>query len=191
MSVLLFLSRVFAGVALAATGVGQSAPEFSLTATDGKQYGLKRALASHDAAVVVFVATKCPYSNAYNGRYNDLHKALSNLNGKKVAWLAINANNTEPMDEVKSHAQTNQFAFPVLKDEGNKVADAYGAEKTPETFLVGKSGKVLYHGRIDDDSDGKNIKSQDLRKAIEEAVAGKEVSTKETKSFGCSIKRKS
>jgi len=176
--------------AFAAPGIGDTAPDFTLKGTDGKDYGLKRSLETHDAAVVIFVATKCPYSNAYNTCYNEMHDSLKKRNGKKVALLPINSNVTEPFDQVRAHAGENKYTFAVLKDEGYKVADAYAAEKTPEAFLVSKQGKVLYHGRIDDDSEGKNIKNRDLANAVDQYLSGKEVSVKETRSFGCSIKRK-
>src|SRR5688572_16648214 len=75
---------------------------FKLPATDGKTYDLDAALKSNKAAAIVFVATKCPYSNAYNERYNRIAKQLSDL---KVAFLPINSNDTESMDDVKAHSK--------------------------------------------------------------------------------------
>jgi peroxiredoxin len=138
---------------------------------------------------VVFVATKCPYSNAYNERYNGLAADLKKL-GKKVAFFPINSNDTESMEEVKKHAEEHKFTFPVLKDEKHAIADGFKAEKTPEAYLVGADGKVFYHGRIDDDTEGKKITRKDLLAALEEHLAGKKVTVAETKAFGCSIKRK-
>ena len=79
--------------------------------------------------------------------------------------------------------------FPVLKDERNVVADEYGAQVTPEVFVLNPAGKLLYHGRIDDDRKGTNIKHRDLQEALNALLAGKELSQPETKAFGCSIKR--
>lgn len=183
--VALFVSRLSLGLA-----VGEKAPDFKLKATDGNEYGLKDALAANTAAIVVFIATKCPYSNAYNERYNQLIGELKKKAPKKVAFLAVNSNDTEPFDEVKKHAAERSYAFPVLKDDSHKVADLYRAEKTPEAFLVDAKGDVVYHGRIDDDTEGKNVKRRDLLAAVDDTLAGKPVSVKETKAFGCSIKRK-
>ncbi len=168
---------------------GNVAPGFKLTGTDGASYDLKEALKTNQAAVVLFVATKCPYSNAYNERYNALAADLKKL-GKKVAFFAINSNDTEPMDEVKKHAGEHKFSFPVLKDEKHAIADAYKAEKTPEAYLIGADGKIFYHGRIDDDTQGKKITRKDLWVALDEHLGGKKVAVAETKAFGCSIKRK-
>lgn len=168
---------------------GAAAPDFKLSATDGKSYDLKEALKANGAAMVVFIATKCPYSNAYNERYNQLITSLKGL-AKPVAFFAINSNDTEPMADVKKHAEERKFAFPVLKDEKHATADAFGAEKTPEAFLIGTDGKVFYHGRIDDDTEGKKITRRDVLVALEEHFGGRKVSQPETKAFGCSIKRK-
>lgn len=169
-------------------GVGSQISNFGLSGTDGKVYQLETALKTTPLVAVVFVATKCPYSNAYNERYNQLVQELKKR--KKVTLFAINSNDTEPMDEVKGHAQEKQFSFPVLKDEKHQVADLFGAEKTPEVFLVNQERKVVYHGRIDNDSEGKNVTRNDLLEAIDEVLSKKRVSIAETKAFGCSIKRK-
>src|SRR5688572_16952268 len=110
--VLLFSGLFLAPSAAWALNIGAPAPDFTLTATDGKEYGLSKALKENDAAVVVFIATKCPYSNAYNERYNEMIGALKKK-AKKVAFLAVNSNVTEPMDEVKAHATEKKFIFPV------------------------------------------------------------------------------
>jgi hypothetical protein len=78
----------------------------------------------------------------------------------------------------------------VLRDEGHKIADAYGAQKTPEVYVVDPAGKLVYHGRIDDKhDDAAGVKSPDLKNALDAILAGKAVSVAETKAFGCSIKR--
>ncbi len=169
-------------------GVGQKVASFELKAVDGKQYNLENELKKKEMVAVIFIATKCPYSNAYIQRYRTLFDALSQR--ISVSLFTINSNDTESFDEVKAHAKENKFSFPVLKDEGHKVADLFGAEKTPEVFLVGKDKEILYHGRIDDDAEGKHVKRQDLLAAVDEVVTKKPISVKETKAFGCSIKRK-
>ncbi len=184
----ILVAALFASVS-PGLSVGDKVPDFQLSGTDGKEYGLKTALAASAAVVVVFVATKCPYSNAYNERYNLLVDELRKR-PKKIAFLAVNSNANEPLDEVKKHAADRGFRFAVLKDEAQKVADLFRAEKTPEVFLIGAKGDVLYHGRIDDDTEGKNIQRRDLLAAVDEYLAGKPVTVKETKAFGCSIKRK-
>jgi hypothetical protein len=76
-----------------------------------------------------------------------------------------------------------------LKDTDNKIADMFGALRTPEVFVIGKENVILYHGRIDDSKDAAEVTSHDLKNALNEILAGKEVSVKTTKSFGCTIKK--
>jgi len=76
-----------------------------------------------------------------------------------------------------------------LKDFRNIIADKFKASFTPEVYVLNSDFELLYHGRIDDSRKIKNVKSEDLRKALDEILAGKEVSVKNTKAFGCTIKR--
>ncbi|HEX5855372.1 MAG TPA: thioredoxin family protein [Thermoanaerobaculia bacterium] len=168
--------------------IGAPAPDFTLpAASDGKAVALKDLLARNKAVAVVFVATKCPVSNAYNTRMATLGKEYA---AKGIPLVGINSNKTEPAAEVKEHAEKHGFTFPVLKDEGNRIADAYGATKTPEVFVVDSKGTLIYHGRIDENQDEPaKVKSPDLRNALEAILGGKPVPTAETKAFGCTIKR--
>ena len=168
--------------------IGAPAPDFTLpAASDGKAVALKDLLARNKAVAVVFVATKCPVSNAYNTRMAALGKEYA---AKGIPLVGINSNKTEPAAEVKEHAEKHGFTFAVLKDERNKIADAYGATKTPEVFVVDPKGNLLYHGRIDENQDEPaKVKSPDLRNALEAILGGKPVPTAETKAFGCTIKR--
>lgn len=168
--------------------IGAPAPDFTLpAASDGKAVALKDLLARNKAVAVVFVATKCPVSNAYNTRMAALGKEYA---AKGIPLVGINSNKTEPAAEVKEHAEKHGFTFPVLKDERNRIADAYGATKTPEVFVVDPKGNLIYHGRIDENQDEPaKVKSPDLRNALEAVLSGKPVPAAETKAFGCSIKR--
>lgn len=168
--------------------IGAPAPDFTLpAASDGKAVALKELLARNKAVAILFIATKCPVSNAYNARMAALGKEYA---AKGVPLVGINSNKSEPAAEVKEHAAKNGFTFAVLKDDGNRIADAYGASHTPEVFVVDPRGNLVYHGRIDESQDdAKNVKSPDLRNALDAVLAGKPVTTAQTKAFGCSIKR--
>ncbi len=183
-------ASLFVAAAAPAAGlkIGAPAPDFTLpAAAGGKSVALKDLLSRSKAVAVIFVATKCPVSNAYNGRMAELANEYA---AKGVAVVGINSNKTEPAAEVAAHAKEHGFSFPVVKDEGNKVADAYGASHTPEVFVISPKGDLLYHGRIDESQDDpKNVRSPDLRNALEAILAGRPVPAPETKAFGCSIKR--
>ena len=159
--------------------------DFTLNDYDGKAYTLSD-LNSSKAIVIFFISTSCPISNAYNERMVALYQDYVT---KGVSFVAINSNKSEDADEVKEHAEENNFQFAVLKDPVNKVADAYDAQVTPEIYVVNTDLELLYHGRIDNSRRENEVESKDLRIALDEILAGKSVSVSETKAFGCSIKR--
>ena len=173
--------------AAAAPPIGSPAPPFTLTDLDGSVFSLDQAVRSHKAVVVMFIATQCPYSNAYNDRMRDMAASY----GKQgILFLGINSNKTEPAEETRAHARKHGFAFAVAKDPENTVADLYGAKHTPEIFVVDPRGVLRYHGRIDENyEDASKVSSPDLKNALDALLAGKPVATSETKAFGCSIKR--
>lgn len=158
---------------------------FSLKDYKGKSHSLTDYKDS-PAIVVMFIATRCPVSNAYNSRMVDIYNDYSK---KGITFLGINSNKQEGIDEVAEHSRENKFAFPVLKDDNNIIADKFDAQVTPEIYVLTPQLKLLYHGRIDDSQREGSVKSQDLRAALDEILAGKSVSTSKTKAFGCTIKR--
>ena len=180
----LAISRLlFAG----SPSIGSAAPTFTLTTLDGKSFSLAEAARSHKAVVVMFIATKCPYSNAYNDRMREMAAAYEK---KGVLFAGINSNKSEPAEEVISHARQHDLRFLLMKDPNNKVADVYEARHTPEVFVVDTEGKLRYHGRIDENyEDPSKVTSPDLKNALDSLLAGQPIAKAETKAFGCSIKR--
>ena len=158
---------------------------FTLEDFNGIKHSLKD-YASSKAIVLMFIATQCPVSNAYNERMELLCKEYAS---KGVAFLGINSNKQETVEEIKEHAKEHGFSFPILKDRNNVIADKVAASVTPEIFVLNKKLEVLYHGRIDDSRRASDVKSQDLRAALDALLAGKPVAVTQTKAFGCSIKR--
>jgi peroxiredoxin len=165
--------------------IGTVIDDFKLPDADGKEHSLK-SLAGSKGVVVIFIATKCPVSNAYNERMEQLAK---DYQAKGINVVGINSNVTEPASEVKSHATEKGLTFVILKDDGNKIADRLGATRTPEAYVLDTSMKLLYHGRIDNSQNPANITASDLRGALDEMLAGKAVSKTGGAAFGCSIKR--
>jgi peroxiredoxin len=184
----LLVAAALTGPAVAeAPAIGAPAPAFQLTTLDGKTFSLAEATKSHKLVVVMFIATKCPYSNAYNDRMRDMAKEYA---GKDVLFVGINSNSTEPADEVRAHAREHGFDFPIMKDPGNRVADLYDARRTPEVYVIDGSGILRYHGRIDENyEEPAKVSSPDLKNALNALLAGQPVKKAETKAFGCTIKR--
>ena len=133
---------------VSAKGPGDKAEDFSISGIDGSKYNLTEGLGnSQNGVIVIFWSAECPWVQPYNDRINDYVK---DLNEKGFTVWAINANNTESLDDVKNHAAKNNYAFPMLKDVNNTVADMLGATRTPEVFLIAKDKTILYNGRISD-----------------------------------------
>ncbi len=164
--------------------VGSKVQDFTLN--DLKNSPVSYSSLKGDTTVVAFIATRCPVSNAYNDRMENLYKEFS---AKGVKFIFVNTNRNEDAAEVKEHAKSSGFTFPVYKDRGSAAADRFGAQVTPETYVIDRSGILRYHGSIDDSQNPARIRSQALRAALDAVLAGKEVRTAETKAFGCTIKR--
>ncbi|MDD8019021.1 MAG: thioredoxin family protein [Bacteroidota bacterium] len=173
-------------VSLADAGTPAKVENFSLSDYNGKKVSLND-FKDSKTIVLMFIATQCPVSNAYNERYNQLYV---DYKSKGVAFIAINSNKAESVEDIKTHAKEHKFEFTILKDVNNVIADKLDAQRTPEIFVINPSTlDVLYHGRIDDSQRESKVTSKDLRTALDDILSGKEVTVKETKAFGCTIKR--
>lgn len=164
--------------------IGQVAPDFALKDVQGKTHALKDYRGK--IVIVGFFSTQCPIVNAYHERIRALARDYS---ARGVALLGIYPNSNEPRTAIKARAAEQKFNFPVLKDEGSATADLYHAQSTPEMFVVDGTGRLRYHGRIDNSPELPRVKRHDLRAALDELLAGQPVSVTETRAFGCQIKR--
>lgn len=170
--------------------IGESAPDFTLKATNGKNYSLKDF--DKDLLVVFFFCNHCPYANAYEERVMDLAEEFE----ENADFVGINANDSEnypddSFEKMVERAKEKKFNFDYLRDETQEVAKAYGGECTPHFMLFDKARKLQYQGRLDDNwQDADAVTQNDLRDAIIALLEGKEVAVKVTNARGCSIKWK-
>lgn len=185
-----FASNPAAEAAPEKPAIGKKVPDFTLPNLN-KMEGLPESITlsqikDKKAIVIIFMATRCPVSLAYDQRMVNLAKEFS---PKGVQFIGINSNHIEPDAEVAEHAKSKGIPFPVLKDAGNRVADAYDAKVTPEVFVVDSNLVLRYHGSIDDSQNEARVSKQYLRDALNALLAGKEPPVTETRAFGCTIKR--
>jgi peroxiredoxin len=172
--------------------IGQRAPDFRLPGVDGKDYSLA-SFKDHKVVVVVFTCNHCPYVRAYEERLCALQKQFA---AQGVQLVAVNANDSVAYPEdsfanMVQRAKDRKFNFPYLRDETQRTARAYGAEYTPEAFVLNSRFAVRYIGRIDDNwQHPEKVKSHDLRKAVEAVLAHKHVENPVTHAVGCTIKWK-
>src|SRR5438105_12989192 len=121
-----------AGDVPAPPAIGATIDDFTLPDVDNKEHSLK-SLAGKNGTVVIFIAVQCPVSNAYNER---MEKLAQDYKARGISVVGINSNSSEPADAVKAHAATHHMTFVILKDNSNKIADSFGATKTPEAYLL-------------------------------------------------------
>lgn len=172
--------------------IGQRAPDFNLMGVDGHDYAL--ALFSNKRViVVVFTCNHCPYAQAYANRLIAIQHDYAD---QAVQFIAINPNDSagypeDSFDSMITHAKHHQFNFPYLRDETQRVAHAYGAEYTPEAYVLDSKFNVRYIGRVDDNwQHPEKAQSHDLHDAIAAVLAGRLVENPVTHAIGCTIKWK-
>ncbi len=169
--------------------VGAFAPDFSLSDAGGKKWSLQAA-SEHPVVVVIFMGTECPLMKLYAPRLSRMSAQFAN---DGVAFVGINSNQQDRLAEIAAFARTHEITFPILKDPGNRVADQFGAARTPEVFVLDEQRQVRYHGSIDDQFHyGLQRTKADheyLRDAITSLVAGESIAVEETEAIGCQIGR--
>jgi hypothetical protein len=158
-------------------------PEF--TVQDLDKGVVRYSPSDRDVTVVIFVGSRCPMSNAFNFRLNELYKALHD----KAKFLVINSNANESAQEVRQHSRNMEYDFLVYKDFDNVVADLFGAGATPDSFVVNRDGTVVYHGLIEDSVHAERAQQHYLRDALDATLAGRPVAVPETHALGCAIRR--
>jgi peroxiredoxin len=171
--------------------LGKAITKFDLKDIDGKTWTLAN-LQGKKAVVVLFLGTQCPINNAYLPRLAEMHKTYAD---KGVLFLAINANKQDSWEKIAAHAKEYALPFSVLKDSDYQATDLFGARRTPEAFVLDGSLKIRYQGRIDDQFGVGFQRPEptrtDLRLALDEVLAGKQVTKAATPVAGCLIGRTS
>lgn len=170
--------------------IGQRAPDFTLPGVDGKDHSLS-SYKDKKLVIVVFTCNHCPYVQAYEDRLISIQRDYAD---KGVQLIAVNANDSagypeDSFDNMVKRSQKKKFNFPYLRDKAQRVARSYGAEYTPEVFVLNSRFEVRYIGRVDDNwQNPDKVKTHDLRTAINAVLAHKKVENPLTHAIGCTIK---
>jgi thiol-disulfide isomerase/thioredoxin len=181
------IAAVSAGAVTEPPRPGERIADFTLPlAATGQPRSLTDLEHGAKAVALIFVSTQCPVSKDYNARMEQL---ATDYAAKGVRVVGVDANHRESPDDIVRYAAANGLTFPILKDDGNRIADRLDAQVTPEVYLLNGSGVLLFHGPIDDDRDGTNITQRYLREALDATIGNKPVPVKTARAFGCSIKR--
>ena len=169
--------------------LGATAPGFRLPTTAGTTVDLDD-LDGAPAVVVVLWCNHCPYVQAWEDRLNAVARDYA-ARGVPVVAICANDPATYPADDFPAmveRARERDYAFAYAHDAGQEVARAYGAERTPEVFLLDAGRRVRYHGAIDDAVEEGEARRHFLRDALEAVLAGGEPSVADTPPVGCTIK---
>ena len=170
--------------------IGDYAPDFMVSATDGATYSLSD-FKEAKLLVVFFTCNHCPFvteSDETTRETVDLYK------DRGVAFIGINANseNTYPTDSFDHMVvRMNEHRFPWIyaRDKSQEVALAYGALRTPHFYVFDHDRRLAYTGRgVDHPRKRARITVNNLGKALSELLANKPVSTPVTNPIGCNIK---
>ncbi len=171
--------------------IGDAAPAWTdLPGIDDKTHSLVD-VENKPVVVVVFTCNSCPIAVDYEDRIVALAKKHSAADSQ-VAIVAINVNTIEAdrLPKMRERAELKGFMFPYLFDESQKIGRAFGANFTPEFFVLDKNRKVVYMGGMDDNSDPTKVTVNYLDPAIAAALSGRAPETSETVARGCRVRYK-
>ena len=186
---------IAAGTAVAAPQVGQPAPEFTLTDSNGTSHNLSDFKGKF--VVLEWLNHGCPFVQKHydGGNMQGLQKEYT---GKDVVWLSIVSSapgkqgHMSPEETNKTKEEKGSAATAILIDEDGTVGKLYDAKVTPELYVINPEGVLVYMGAIDDK---KSVDAADVagaknyvKQALDEAMAGQPVSEPTSEAYGCSVK---
>ena len=174
---------------------GVVAPNFELPNANKNSGGQNLALSDamgKNGTVVFFTCNHCPYVVGSESRIENAAN-VARTNG--LGFVGINSNDpvryeSDSWENMVKRADKG-MSYPYLHDSTQEVAIAYGAERTPEFYLLNNESIVVYRGRLDDSPrDPSHAKTSELHDAINELISGQKVTITRTESIGCSVKWK-
>jgi len=174
---------------------GDQAPDFDLpnanAAVGGGSMTLSDAMGDN-GAIVMFTCNHCPYVVGSEGR---IEKAAARARELGMGFVGINSNDpimyeSDNWDSMVKRAGKG-MSYAYLHDETQAIAHAYGAERTPEFYLLDSSGSIVYRGRMDDSpKNPMDATTDELADAMSALAAGDSIANARTDSIGCSVKWK-
>ncbi len=172
--------------------IGDTAPEFKLTDTDGKE--IKLSDYKGKVVIIEWFNPECPAITQHHEKAKTFNDMATAFKGKDVVMLAINssASGKQGHGKDKNAKAKKDFGmeYPILLDESGEVGKSFGATNTPHCFVIDKDGKLAYQGAIDNGKFGKNGDKNYVKQAAEQLLKGETVTEPEVKAYGCSVKYK-
>lgn len=166
-------------------------PDLKMKDIEGREISFRDAR-KKKGLLVMFSCNTCPYVIKNQARTKE---ACAFADASEIGVVILNPNEAkrsedDSPEEMKAYAKDQGYSWHYLVDKNSVMADAFGANRTPECFLFNEEDKLVYHGAIDDNpSDAGAVTRKHLIEAMKEMTAGKEISIKKSRSVGCTIKR--
>ena len=177
--------------------IGKPASDFTATDSNGKSHSLS----DYKGKVVVleWLNHGCPYVKKHYDSGN-MQKLQKTYTEKGVVWLSIISSApgrqgySTPEEANETIKQKQAFPTALLLDPDGIVGKLYDAKTTPHMYIIDSEGILVYNGAIDDirstnANDIANAKNY-VQLALDELLAGKEITVKTSRPYGCSVKYK-
>lgn len=182
-SLALLLSLIFAAPAQAAPAL-----DWKFPATDGTSRSLREHQGNARYLVVTFFSATCPCQALHDPRLLDLHRDFAD---RGVAFVSVDSEADSSLDRDREAASARGYPFPILSDPQGKLADAFGAKVATHTVVLDVKGAVVYSGGIDSDRVRPTPEARQwLRLSLERLLRGKPADDKDSKAFGCYLRRR-
>lgn len=171
-------------------GAALPVPNRSMQNAGGSATSFDQAMGDQGLAVI-FWSNTCPWVAKYDERVVALAEEYE---AAGVGFIIVNANDPgaypeESFAAMKQQVSANGYEFPYVVDEGSQAAKAFGASRTPQIFLFDTSKTLVYEGTVDDSpSDPSQVEEEFFRNAMNQLIAGTEITVQKTNAFGCTIK---
>jgi peroxiredoxin len=175
-----------------ATGTSIPMADVKMEAVTGSDVSINDVMGKN-GVLIMFSCNTCPYVVRYESR---ILQTIATAKAQGLGVIIINSNEAlrtedDSFKAMQEYATKQGFTVPYVVDKDSKLANAFGATRTPECFLFNKESKLVYHGAIDDNAnDAAAVTRTHIKEAITELTNGKNISVKESRSVGCTIKRK-
>jgi hypothetical protein len=196
LSILILLSAPVLDLEQISIGDKAPASGLKMANVDGLETSLDQ-LKMENGLCVIFSCNSCPYVLAWEDRYNEIQGICKS---NKVGFVLVNSNEAkrksadsmeDSMEKMKVHAKEKGYGdYAYVLDKDHKLADAFGATKTPDVFLFNGDMLLVYKGAIDDNGKDRHMVLKPyLKKAIDAMTKGQKIEPASTKALGCRIKR--
>ena len=172
--------------------IGSQMPntDYLLNDISGNQITLN-SIKGKNGTLIIFSCNTCPWVIRWEDRYVEIARSYSK---RGIGMIAINSNvarfnGDDSLNKMKRHAKEKKYNFPYAQDPKAKLAYAFGATKTPHVYLFDNKDILIYRGAIDDNARNKSkVDEAFLKNALDQMLAGEEITKSTSNALGCSIK---